>query len=373
MNRERMSKEEYLDRVVSKWDAENYDPARWATLARQAGAGYIVLTARHHDGFCLWNTGTTTWNSVELGPKRDLVEPFVKAARAEDLKVGLYMSAADWTHPDYPGAFHRDWPEEEDWKSEEARQRFVAFYREQTRELMTRYGTIDLLWWDGCFPAPLDGEETNRMVRDLQPNILINERNGAGFDFRISEQSVNQKPGAWEASLTLNDNWGWHAGDTKWKTTEDVLAYLLEAASGAGNLLINIGPKGDGTIPERGHEVLKQVGDWLSRNKESIANSERNEFSWNNSCKITVKGNRVYLHFHCDPGPRFCWAELSNKILSAHIVSTGEPVSFEQEDHRLWLNFPEGGLPERPITTIALEVEGTPTPTTPRTSFWIPE
>lgn len=373
MNRERISKQEYQNWFVSTWKAEAYDPIQWVELAKASGAGYVVLTARHHDGFCLWDTKTTDWNSVEMGPKQDLVASFVEAARKADLKVGLYMSAADWTHPDYPGAFHRDWPSEEDWESDEARKRFVRFYQEQTRELMTNYGTIDLLWWDGCFPGCLEGADTNRMVRELQPNILINERNGEGFDFRISEQIVRSKPGAWEASLTLNRNWGWHAGDAKWKTSDDVIMYLLDAAGEAGNLLINIGPRGDGSIPEKGVDILRDAGEWISRNRESISNSERHEFSWNNSCKITVKDQTVYLHFHSDPGSRFCWAELSNRVRSARLLSTGESIPFTQEGHRIWLDFPFEHLPDHPITTVALEVEGTPAPTSSRTTFWIPE
>ncbi len=128
-NRERIPQEDYIHRYADNFRAENYDPAAWAALAKEAGMGYVVLTTRHHDGFALWPTATSDFHSGNYGPKRDLVGPFVEAVRAAGLKVGLYYSPADWNHPDYPGAFFRDWPGEADWASPEARERFIAYYR----------------------------------------------------------------------------------------------------------------------------------------------------------------------------------------------------------------------------------------------------
>ena len=149
-NRELYSKKDYTTEFVEKFTAENYDPRAWVKLAKEAGMGYLVLTTRHHDGFCLWDTDTTDFKSTKIGAKRDLVREFANAVREGGLKVGFYFSMADWFHPDYPGAHRRDWPD--NWPDEAARQRFVKFYHAQLEELMTRYGKVDLLWYDGCIP-----------------------------------------------------------------------------------------------------------------------------------------------------------------------------------------------------------------------------
>jgi alpha-L-fucosidase len=260
-----------------------------------------------------------------------------------------------------------------DWAGEEARQRFVAFYREQLRELMTGYGPIDILWYDGCIPAPFDGEETNAMVRALQPEILINERNGEPFDFRNCEQTVNPKPGPWEACMTLNSNWGWHAGDTHWKTPGDVIELLINCASKGGNLLLNVGPMADGTLPPESTAILGEVGSWLTRNRESLPDSERHGFAWNNSCQVTVRGKRIYLHFHNQPGPEFCWAETNTTVLAARFLATGNPIAFAQDGTRLTLKNLPVPLPDSPVTTIVLDTDDPPVPATEQTTFWIPD
>src|SRR5690606_4968258 len=163
-----------------------------------------------------------------------------EAFREAGLKVGLYYSPASWYHPDYPGAFYRDWPTENDWRCGEARERFIEFYKAQVIELMSDYGKIEYLWYDGCIPADLQRCEVNGAVLALQPGILINERNGEPFHVEVCEQAI--KPPAkeikWEACMTLNENWGWHAGDTGWKQPADVIRMLCETASGGGNLLL---------------------------------------------------------------------------------------------------------------------------------------
>lgn len=371
MNRERIPRHEYARKYVDRFLAEKYDPRGWAELARSAGMGYVVLTARHHDGFALWDTATTDFSAARMGPRRDLVAPFVQAVREAGLKVGLYLSAADWTHPDYPGAFCRDWPT--GWPDEAARKRFVAYYQAQIEELLTRYGKIDVLWYDGCIPQPLEGEAANRRARQLQPDILINERNGPLYDFRCSEQTLTAKEGPWEACMTLNGNWGFHAGDSEWKSPRDVVRMLVSTTAKAGNLLLNVGPRADGSVPEESVRILRQAGEWLARNREWLGDSARSPFAWNNSSMVTVKGSRVYLHMFCSAGPEYCWAELKNKVLAVRLLDGGRELAFEQHGPRVTIR----GLPHPLIdpiaTTIVLDVEGTPEPSTEQTTFWIPE
>ncbi len=234
LNRERVPLDEYRARYAAGFTAENYDASAWARLAKAGGMKYVVLTTRHHDGFALWDTQTTEFNAARIGPKRDLLTGFVEAMREEGLKVGLYYSVADWGHPDYPDPHARDWPLA--WPDESARKRFVGYYRSQLEELFTRYGQIDLLWYDGCMPGPTDGGEVNAFVKQLQPEVLINNRNGEPWDFWCCEQTIKPaSPGTrWEACMTLNENWGYHAGDNAWKSPGDIIKLLAETAAGAG-------------------------------------------------------------------------------------------------------------------------------------------
>jgi len=285
MNRERIPAEEYTERYVNSWHAEKYDPAEWAQIAKDAGMGYVVLTTRHHDGFSLWDSRLSDFTAAKLGPKRDLLVPYVEALRNAGLKVGFYYSPASWTHPDYPGPFFRDWPAEKDWADESARKRFIEFYRGQLKELLTGYGKIDYLWFDGCIPENIDGDETLAMVRKLQPGIAVNNRLGKPYDIHCSEQAIKPAPAGqpWEACMTLNDNWGYHLGDRNWKQPYHVVEMLLTCAENAGNLLLNIGPRADGSVPEESVRILREAGAWLKRNRAAVTCSERHPFSWNNT------------------------------------------------------------------------------------------
>lgn len=372
LNRERIPYDEYTRKYVDHFHAENYDPKVWVRLAKDAGMKYMVMTTRHHDGFAMWDTKTTDFNAVKMGPRKDLVLMFVEAARAEGLKAGLYYSVADWSHPDYPDAYCRDWPSE--WTDEDGRQRFVRFYQAQLEELMTNYGRIDLLWYDGCIPAPTDGDAVNAMVKQLQPHILTNERNDGLWDFHCCEQAIRPaKEGqAWEACMTLNENWAYHAGDQQYKSAKQVISLLTETASKAGNLLLNVGPKADGSIPEEAERILTDAGDWLRRNGEFLPFSSRSPFSWNNSGRLTVKGSKIYLHLFHSPGEVFCLAEIKNKVKAAYYMDSKCAVAFDQREDRLFLRELPVPLPDRIATTIVLEVEGEPEAIRPQTSFWIP-
>lgn len=377
MNRELIGKDEYTDLYVNNWHAENYNPEEWASLAKDAGMGYMVLTTRHHDGFALWNSTANEYNAVNYGPKKDLVAPYVEACRSAGLKVGLYYSPANWTHPDYPGAFFRDWPAESDWHNETSRKLFIEFYQKEIKELLTNYGQIDYLWFDGCIPDNINGDLTLQMIKKIQPGTLVNNRLGQPFDIKCCEQTI--KPPSdplqnWEACMTLNKSWGYHKGDSYWKKPVEVLDLLLKCAESGGNLLLNIGPKPDGSIPDESVEILQKTGKWLKRNFNTITESERHQLSWNCTARpITVKGNKIFLHFLVNPNGEFCWGELKNKVKKAYFNSNGENIEFRQDGERLFLlNLPDP-LPCSPVSTIVLEVEGRPKPIRNQTTFWIPE
>jgi alpha-L-fucosidase len=230
------------------------------------------------------------------------------------------------------------------------------------------------LWFDGCIPENLQSTEANEEMLRLQPHLLINERNGSPWHVKVSEQAIKPAaPGvAWEACMTLNDNWAYHGGDKGWKSPRQVVQMLTETASKAGNLLLNVGPKADGTIPGESAAILREAGDWLRRNGEAIYASTRSPFTWSNWGRVTTHGNKVYLHVWNSPGTELCFAEMKNRVLCARFLDGGGNVACEQRGERLLLRGLPCPLPDPIATTIVLEVEGEPEPITPQTSFWIP-
>ncbi len=373
LNREHIPYDEYTEKYVNNFTAEKYNPDEWVSLAKTAGMKYMILTTRHHDGFCLWDTKTTDFNSVKMGPKKDLVREFAEAVRRGGVKLGFYYSVADWSHIDYPGAYERDWPEE--WKNEKQRKSFVSYYQSQLKELMTQYGQVDILWYDGCIPGPLDGREANTMVKQLQPNILINERNGEPFDFFCSEQAVKNRGRnneLWEACFTLNDNWGYHKGDFNYKTSQQVVILLLDAAAGGGNLLINIGPREDGTIPEKSVSILQDVGKWMHKNRDAVTNNSVSPFGWNNFGKLTTKDNIVYVHIYKSTGNELCISEIKNRVLKAYYLENNKAIKFEQNAERLTLKGLPDHLRDTAAAVIVLELDGEPKPIRGIKNFWVP-
>ena len=242
----------------------------WARLAKAAGQKYMVMTTKHHEGFCHFDTKLTDYCAPKQGPGRDLVREFVDAARAEGLRVGFYYSLMDWHHPD--GARCKT--------DEDARKRFVEYTHGLIRELMTNYGKIDVLWYDVDWPLTpkqWESERMNEMVFQLQPDIIVNNRNGLDGDFSTPEQEVRaaQSGRAWESCMTLNDSWGFNRFDDAWKSPKTIVANLANCARGGGNYLLNIGPKPDGSIPEESVSVLETVGKWLQINGKAIYGADR--------------------------------------------------------------------------------------------------
>jgi alpha-L-fucosidase len=354
--------------------AKNFKPkpnaARdWARLAKHAGQKYMVMTTKHHEGFCHWDTKLTDYCAPKQGPGRDLVREYVDAARAEGLRVGFYYSLMDWHHPD--GAKCKT--------DEEARKRFVAYTHGLIRELMTNYGKIDVLWYDVDWPLTPEGwesERMNQMVFDLQPEIIVNNRNGLEGDFSTPEQEVRaaQSGRAWESCMTLNDSWGFNRFDDGWKTPKTIVANLANCARGGGNYLLNIGPKPDGSIPEESVTVLEAVGKWLDTNGKAIYGAERGDFSWNTNANYTRRGNTLYVHQQYWPGhtPAADWLSyfqpqavialggLKPKVLSARLLKTGQKVEFTQNEFSLRLTGLPLEAPDQPATVIEVECDGEP-------------
>jgi alpha-L-fucosidase len=325
----------------------------WAALAKKAGMKYMVMTTKHHEGFCHFDTKLTDYCAPKQGPGRDLVKEYVEAARAEGLRVGFYYSLMDWHHPD--GARCAT--------DEAARRRFVDYIHGQIRELMTNYGKIDILWYDVNWPLDVKGWESqkmNDMVFQLQPDILVNDRNGLPGDFGTPEQEVRAEQRDWESCMTMNESWGYHRADDNWKTPKDVVRNLVTCSRDGGNYLLNIGPKPDGSIPEESVRILTAAGKWTSRYGETIYAMPRCDVKSSLFANFTRKDNTLYMHVHFWPGSTVALGGLTTKVKSAKLLPGGKDVPFKQEDFRVQFT----GLPEKapddPVSVIAIECESEP-------------
>jgi alpha-L-fucosidase len=363
---ERISVDEYA-KLADQFNPTRFDADEWAAIAKNAGAKYMVLTTRHHDGFCLWDSKVSDFTSVKTASKRDSVREFCDACRRAGLKVGLYYSWRDWRFAGY-------WDAKADPRSARA---MVDQAREQVNELMSNYGKIDILWYDGLWIHSLGRDlgspeqaafwgtpEINANARRLQPHIIINNRCGTNEDIDTPEQKVEaSEPGrAWESCMTMGESWGYVAHDPNIRSASQILNSLVTAASGEGNYLLNIGPKADGSIARRELSRLDAIGNWMSKYGESIYGSERCPFHPGRLGMMTAKGNTVYYHIIRYPKQdRFSLWGIKNTIKSATIMATGQKLFIEPgADGRLWFR----GLPKTPPdkmdTVIKMEVDGKP-------------
>jgi alpha-L-fucosidase len=329
--------------------------ADWARLAKRAGMKYMVMTTKHHEGFCNFATKTTNYSAAQQAAGRDLVKEFVAAARGEGLRVGFYFSLMDWHHPD--GAKCAN--------DEAARVRFVEYVHAQVRELMTQYGKIDVLWYDVAWPLSPEGWESlkmNRMVRELQPDIIMNNRSKIPEDFDTPEQRIQASKGrAWEACMTMNDSWGYQTTDDDWKSPKTCLRNLITCSRDGGNYLLNIGPKPDGSIPEESVRILTTVGQWMEKNGSSIYAADPCQVRRSNYLNFTRKGNTLYAHAYFWPGEVLTVGGLQTKVLSAKFLATGKPVQFTQDEFRVRFTGLPAVPPDSPLTTLAIECNGEPT------------
>ncbi|MCX7599831.1 MAG: alpha-L-fucosidase [Armatimonadetes bacterium] len=343
MNRERIPVKEY-EKLADTWQPGPWPARKWARLARQAGMRYMVMTTKHHEGFCLFHSELTDYCATKRGPKRDLVAEYVEAARAEGLRVGFYYSLMDWHHPDGARCYY----------DEKARRRFVDYIHGQIRELLTNYGKIDIMWYDVSWPldaAGWESEKMNRMVLELQPDIIMNNRNQLPGDFGTPEQHIVPEDRMWEACMTFNESWGYTPIDTRWKDAWTVISMLRQVAAGGGNLLLNIGPAPDGSVPQPCVKVLREVGAWLEKYGESIYEAtDPMQQEWQITGAFTRKGDTLYFHCNRWPGKELAIGGLECKILEARLMG-GAEVEFEQIKDRLVLR----GLPEKapdPLDTV---------------------
>ena len=365
---ERMPFDEYRY-FADKFKPKKFHVKQWVQLAKEAGMKYLVFTTRHHDGYSMFDSKVSDFTSTKTAAKRDFVAEYVKACRKAGMKIGFYYSLTDWR-----------------WKEclkgtpftvqhKKVNDEIVNYVHEQVRELCTNYGKIDILWYDGPWPYDAIGWQAgklNAMVRKLQPGIVINDRSGTAEDYDTPEQHIcPAKPSRmWEANMTMNGSWFWNPHDRFWKPASELIGYLILCANGGGNFMLDIGPKADSSFPEPAVKRLKEIGQWLKINGESIYGSERSPFMWQSCGLTTVKGHRIYFHPGIVTASKFnvdarAWREVSiggikNRLRTVTDIATGKKINFIQQEERIILK----NIPTERIGTcnnaIRLEVAGKP-------------
>lgn len=326
MSEKEMTVEEY-HKYFELFNPVDYDPKKWVRTAKGAGMKYIVLTAKHHDGFCLFDTAYTEYKSTNTKIGRDLVKEFVEACREEDIRVGIYFSLIDWSHPDFPKYGDRQHPMRNNaaYKNEKINfDNYLTFMHNQVREIVTNYGKLDLLWFDFSYDE-LCGEKWKatdliNMVRKYQPDVIIDNRlEGSGEDhgslvtgkptvysgdFVSPEQiiptkgvtDINGNLLPWELCATMNNHWGYCNYDFEFKPAEMIIRKLVECVSKGGNLILNVGPDARGNIPNESLDILGEIGEWMDKNSESIYGCGQCALPKPEWGRYTSNGDTIYAH-----------------------------------------------------------------------------
>jgi alpha-L-fucosidase len=341
-SRERRTTEAYA-RYLPYFDPDLYDPAQWARDARLAGMKYAVLTSKHHDGFAMWDSALTDFKVTNTPAKRDLLREFVDAFRAEGLNIGFYHSVIDWHHEHY--TVDESHPaRDEDWDAFNAG-RDMAIYREflhgQVRELLTDYGPIDIMWFDWTPPsksrADWDSAALARMVRELQPGIILNDRIDypESADFVTPEEyqpdawpERNGERVVWETCQTLNGSWGYHRDNHNWKTPDVLIRLLVDSVSKGGNLLLNVGPTARGEFDPVARETLAEIGEWMRLHGPSIYGATAAGIAPPRDCRLTRRGNRLYVHLFAWPLRHVHVQDLAGKVAFARFLHDGSEIAF---------------------------------------------
>jgi len=374
--------EEY-DKFVQQFNPVKFNAEKWAQLAKDAGMKYIVITSKHHDGFCMFDTQYTDFDIMSTPFQRDILKELSDACHKAGIKMCWYHSIMDWHHPDYLP--RRDW--EKDRSTEEAdMNRYVLHMKNQLRELVKNYGEIGVLWFDGEWENTWNqerGKDLYNYVRNLQPNIIINNRVGAGRsgmegftkgdefagDFGTPEQQIPATglPGVdWETCMTMNDHWGYNKNDHNWKSATELIQMLADIASKGGNFLLNIGPTAEGLFPQPSIDRLRAIGNWMKVNDESIYGTQASPFKyleWGCCTQQPIEGGtRLFLHV-------FDWPETGELIIPGiynqanitYLLSDPEknPLDVSRHEDALVIAIP-ATAPDSNNSVVVLDIEGKP-------------
>lgn len=358
------------DKLPPKFNPVKFDPDAWAALAKKAGMKYAVFTTKHHDGFCMWDTATTDYKVTNTPYGKDVLAMYHKAFEKAGLRAGYYFSVMDWHHPDYLPRL--EW--EKDARPAEGAdvKRFVKYMQAQIKEIVSRDPYV--LWYDGGWmnaPEDYEAKQTNAMVRKMNPDILINDRMFTKEDLTTPEQRIpptgmkdeNGKPLVWEACITMTGHWwGYDKYETEYKTSEYLIRMLVDIVSKGGNLLLNIGPKPDGTIQKEFVDRLQAIGRWMDKYSEAIYGTTASPFNLLPFYgRVTTKGDKLYVHVFEWPAERIArLPNLANKVKKAYLLEKGKPALEAVQDGADWLIKLPKTAPDKVASVFVVELDGPP-------------
>ena len=346
---------EVYDNLYKEFNPTNFKADEWVSIAKAAGMKYIVLTTKHHDGFCLWDTKLTDYNIMHTPFQRDVAKELAAACKKQGIEFGAYYSVPDWYNTNWPTTSPAGHVKREKYDLDT----YEKYLQGQITELVKNYGPLITIWNDMPGPYGKRGADTIKLVRSLQPNMLINDRTGDGGDYSTPEQEIGtfdlNRP--WESCMTVSAHnaWAWGGTNDGVKSTAACLDMLIRAAGGDGNVLLNVGPRPDGMIDPAQANLLMEIGDWLAKNGEAIYGTRGGPWKPVKDIVSTRRGNTIFLHVMKSEGGRIELPALPAAIKSAALLN-GSQVKISQQDGRLAITIPPSAL--QPVDTIVkLEVD----------------
>ena len=359
--------------IAAGMNPVKFDAREWVRLAKETGMKYLVITAKHHDGFAMYKSEVSPYNIVDWTPfKRDPLKELAQACAEEGIVFGVYYShREDWDHP---GGYGNNWEYNNDWgfnyyNADKFDKYLNDFAKPQLRELLTNYGPVGMVWFDRGLYTKEQGEDFMRFVKQYQPKALVNSRVGHYFMENVGDfQEMPDKgiPAAviddyFQTPQTLNHTWGYSKADTAWKSPETVIQQLIEVVSRGGSFLLNMGPKGNGEIPEETVSIFREVGKWVNRNGEGIYGTTPNPFGELGWGYCTVKGDKLYLFVRYWPQNKvISLTGLQNKVKSVRLLTNSKAkLTVTQTGNQTSITLPQQQT-DSPISVVVLQLEGQP-------------
>jgi alpha-L-fucosidase len=367
MNNGKVQVKDY-EKYAPQFNPTQFNAKEWVRLAKEAGMKYITITSKHHDGFSMFDSKLTNYDIVDATPfKRDPIKELAEECRKQGIRLCFYYSVMDWHHPDYLP--RRPWETRTRPADGADFNRYIDYMKGQLKELLTRYGPIGVIWFDGGWEGDAErhhSQEVVDMIRSIQPNILINDRINLPEDFSTPEQTIpaGAMPNGrlWETCMTMNNSWGFNQDDHDWKSTTDLARKLIDIASKGGNFLLNVGPMANGKIPQESVTRLHEIGQWMDRNGECIYGTTKSPYQrhpFDGRC--TVKGNTLYVEAFSWPAEGINLT-LKNGPKSARLLD-GEKLNVKvtpDADGNLVVNLARPSRLDPIATVAALNMGGPP-------------